>query len=117
MAEKLHVIENARVAYFVIDEDDFKNFRLKQGDTEGLVNYALSIKGIVVAAIIIHKENEIKLSFRSIGDFAVNKFAEEYFGGGGHKNASGGASELSLSETEEKFKSLIDQNILRTKPE
>ncbi len=117
LAEKLRVIENARVAYFVIDEGDFENFRLKQGDTEGLVNYALSIKGIVVAAIIIQKENEIKLSFRSIDDFAVNKFAEEYFGGGGHKNASGGMSELSLSETEEKFKTLIDQNILKTKPE
>ncbi len=117
LAEKLHVDQKARVAYFVIEESDFRNFRLKQGDTEGLVNYALSIKGIVVAAIIIHKENEIKLSFRSIGDFAVNKFAEEYFGGGGHKNASGGTSDLSLSETEEKFKSLIDQNILQTHPE
>lgn len=116
LAEKLRVDEQARVAYFVIEESDFKNFRLKQGDTEGLVNYALSIKGIVVAAIIIHKGNEIKLSFRSIGDFAVNKFAEEYFHGGGHKNAAGGMSELTLSETEEKFKSLIDQNILNTKP-
>ncbi|MEP1097718.1 MAG: bifunctional oligoribonuclease/PAP phosphatase NrnA [Cyclobacteriaceae bacterium] len=116
LAEKLRVDENARVAYFVIEENDFKNFRLKQGDTEGLVNYALSIKGIVVAAIIIHKGNEIKLSFRSIGDFAVNKFAEEYFAGGGHKNAAGGMSELTLMETEEKFKSLIDQNILKTKP-
>ncbi len=115
LAEKLRVDEKARVAYFVIDEEDFKQFRLKQGDTEGLVNYALSIKGIVVAATILHKENEIKLSFRSIGDFAVNKFAEEYFGGGGHKNASGGISDLSLEETEKKFKSLIDQNILNTK--
>ena len=116
LAEKLRVDEEARVAYFVIEERDFKNFRLKQGDTEGLVNYALSIKGIVVAAIIIHRRNEIKLSFRSIGDFAVNKFAEEYFHGGGHKNAAGGMSELTLSETEEKFKSLIDKNILKTKP-
>jgi len=116
LAENLRVDEDARVAYFVIEEKDFKNFRLKQGDTEGLVNYALSIKGIVVAAIIIHKANEIKLSFRSIGDFAVNKFAEEYFAGGGHKNAAGGMSELTLEETEEKFKSLIDQNILKTKP-
>ena len=105
---------NARVAYFVIKESDFDKFNLKQGDTEGLVNYALSIKGIVMAAIIIQKENEIKMSFRSIGEFAVNKFAEEYFSGGGHKNAAGGMSELSLQETVEKFKSLIDQNILKT---
>ena len=114
LAEKLSVDEQARVAYFVIKEDDFKVFKLKQGDTEGLVNYALSIKGIVVAAIIIQKRNEIKMSFRSIGDFAVNRFAEEYFGGGGHKNAAGGTSDLSIKETEEKFKSLIDKNILNT---
>ncbi len=114
LAEKLKVDEKARVAYFIIEEDNFKDFRLKQGDTEGLVNYALSIKGIVVAAIIIEREKEIKLSFRSIGDFAVNKFAEEYFSGGGHKNASGGMSELTLKETEEKFKTLIEKDILKT---
>ncbi len=115
LQDKLKVDEKARVAYFVIEQDDFTRFKLKQGDTEGLVNYALSIKEIVVAAIIIQKENEIKLSFRSVEDFAVNKFAEEYFNGGGHKNAAGGASDLSLQETERKFKSLIDQNILNTK--
>ncbi|WP_425393026.1 DHH family phosphoesterase [Ekhidna sp.] len=115
LAEKLKVDEKSRVAYFIIGEEDFKDFRLKQGDTEGLVNYALSIKGIVVAAIIIQRDNEIKLSFRSIGDFAVNKFAEEYFSGGGHKNASGGMSELSLQETEKKFKELIEKDILNTR--
>ncbi|MEM7297196.1 MAG: DHHA1 domain-containing protein, partial [Bacteroidota bacterium] len=88
---------------------------LKHGDTEGLVNYALSIKGIVVAATIIERENEVKLSFRSVGDYAVNKFAEEYFKGGGHKNASGGASDLSLRETEKRFKELIEKNVLNTK--
>ncbi|MEP0984600.1 bifunctional oligoribonuclease/PAP phosphatase NrnA [Ekhidna sp.] len=115
LAERLKVDESYQVAYFVIGEEDFKDFRLKQGDTEGLVNYALSIKGIVVAAIIIQRENEIKLSFRSIGDFAVNKFAEEYFNGGGHKNAAGGMSELSLEETEKKFKELLEKNILNTR--
>lgn len=115
LAEKLKVDEKARIAYFVIEEDDFKDFKLKQGDTEGLVNYALSIKGIVVAAIIIQGENEIKLSFRSIGDFAVNKFAEEYFNGGGHKNASGGMSKLTLKETENKFIELIEKDILKTR--
>lgn len=115
LAEKLHVDEASRVAYFIIAEEDFKDFRLKQGDTEGLVNYALSIKGIVVAAIIIERDNEIKLSFRSVGDFAVNKFAEEYFHGGGHKNASGGTSHSSLKETEQKFKELINKNVLNTR--
>jgi len=110
LAEKLRVMPDTRVAYFVIDEKDFKNFNLKQGDTEGLVNYALSIKNI-----IIERENEIKLSFRSVGDVAVNTFAEEYFSGGGHKNAAGGISSLSLDDTIAQFKKLIDQNILNTK--
>lgn len=115
LAEKLQVNLEYQTAFFVIDEKDFSRFKLKQGDTEGLVNYALSIKGIVVAAIIIQRENEIKLSFRSVGDVAVNKFAESYFEGGGHKNAAGGTSSLNLEETLKKFKDLIKQNVLNTR--
>lgn len=115
LSQKLQVNKKARVAYFVIEESNFENFRLKQGDTEGLVNYALSIKDIVMAAIIIERDGEIKLSFRSVGDVAVNKFAEEYFSGGGHKNASGGISDLPLKETEEKFKELIEKDVLKTR--
>ncbi|NQZ75864.1 MAG: bifunctional oligoribonuclease/PAP phosphatase NrnA [Ekhidna sp.] len=114
LAEKLIVRDEYRVAYFVIDENDFRTFDLKQGDTEGLVNYALSITGIVIAAIIIERDSEVKMSFRSIGDYAVNKFAAEYFQGGGHKNASGGISDLPLAETERKLNELIEKNILNT---
>lgn len=117
LAEKLQVDANYRVAYFVIDDQDFAKFNLKQGDTEGLVNYALSINGIVMAAIIIQRDSEIKMSFRSIGDVAVNKFAEDYFEGGGHKNASGGTSKLTLKETENRFKELIKKNVLKTRIE
>ena len=117
LAEKLKVDTTYRVAHFVIDENDFAKFNLKQGDTEGLVNYALSIKGIVMAAIIIQRDDEIKMSFRSIGDVAVNKFAEEYFEGGGHKNAAGGISRVALKETENRFKELINKNVLKTKIE
>jgi bifunctional oligoribonuclease and PAP phosphatase NrnA len=115
LSKKLKVNKEARVAFFVIEESNFHNFRLKQGDTEGLVNYALSIKDIVMAAIIIERDGEIKLSFRSVGDVAVNKFAEEYFSGGGHKNAAGGISDLPLKETEEKFKELIEKDVLKTR--
>ncbi|WP_258102609.1 bifunctional oligoribonuclease/PAP phosphatase NrnA [Marinoscillum sp. MHG1-6] len=107
LAEKLTVDENYPVAYFVISADDHIRFNLKSGDTEGLVNYALSIKGMKVSAIIMERDGEIKLSFRSVGDYAVNNFAAEHFDGGGHKNASGGHSEDSLEKTVEKFKSLI----------
>jgi len=117
LSKKLQVDTTYRAALFIIDEEDFSMFNLKQGDTEGLVNYALSIKGIVVAAIIIQRENEIKLSFRSVGDVAVNKFAETYFEGGGHKNAAGGISALSLKETETRLKELIKRNVLNTRIE
>ena len=115
LAEKLTVLEQYQLAYFVIAESDFRQFDLKQGDTEGLVNYALSIKGIVIAAIIIERGNEIKLSFRSVGDYAVNTFAERYFQGGGHKNAAGGSSDSPLVETEKTFIELVKQNVLNTK--
>ncbi len=105
--KKLVVKSDLGVAYFIISKDDFSQFQLKSGDTEGLVNYALSIAGIVMATIIIEREDEIKLSFRSVGDFVVNTFASEHFEGGGHKNASGGSSSTSLEQTVEKFESLI----------
>lgn len=109
LAHKLKVRMEHQLGYFIISHKDFETFNLKQGDTEGLVNYALSVKGINVAAIIIERENEIKLSFRSLGDIAVNKFAELNFSGGGHKNAAGGSSDLTIIETEEKFlKTIIE---------
>lgn len=107
LMEKLVVDAEHKVAYFVINSEEHQRFHLKSGDTEGLVNYALSIQGIVVAAIIMEKNGEVKMSFRSVGDHAVNDFASEHFNGGGHKNAAGGISDCSLSETVEKFKSLI----------
>ncbi len=107
LLKKLVVKKDLNIAYFVIDLEDRKRFSLKSGDTEGLVNYALSIFGIVMATIIIEREDEVKMSFRSVGDYAVNLFASDHFEGGGHKNASGGVSKLSLNETIEKFEGLL----------
>ncbi len=107
LMEKLTVDAEKRVAYFVINAEEHERFHLKSGDTEGLVNYALSIQGIFVAAIIMERGGEVKMSFRSVGNHAVNDFASEYFNGGGHKNAAGGISDVPLDETVEKFKSLI----------
>lgn len=106
-SERLEVIPESKVAYFAISKDDLRRFNSQNGDTEGLVNYALSIRGIIMAATIIEREDKVKLSFRSIGDFSVNEFARENFNGGGHKNAAGGSSELSLSATIEKFRRLL----------
>jgi bifunctional oligoribonuclease and PAP phosphatase NrnA len=108
LSQKLTVLKELNTAYFVITADDLKKFSSKTGDTEGLVNFGLSIENIVFAAVIIEREDAVKMSFRSIGDFSVNEFARKYFQGGGHKNAAGGISKTSLEETEKQFLSALD---------
>ncbi|MCA6078139.1 DHH family phosphoesterase [Fulvivirga sedimenti] len=107
LSERLTVIPELRTAYFVISADDLKKYHSRTGDTEGLVNYALSIEGIIFAAVIIDRTEAIKMSFRSIGDFSVNTFARKHFEGGGHKNAAGGKSDESLEKTVSKFEALL----------
>lgn len=107
--EKLVVLREYKTAYFAISAEELKRFNSQTGDTEGLVNYGLSIEGIVMAAVIIDRTENIRMSFRSVGDFSVNEFARKNFDGGGHKNAAGGKSDLSLEETVKKFISLLPQ--------
>jgi phosphoesterase RecJ-like protein len=107
LADRLTVFDNLKVAYMTLSKDDLKRFEYQTGDTEGLVNYALSIKGIAMAAIIIEREDQVKMSFRSFGDVAVNDLAREYFNGGGHKNAAGGSSKDSLEATVAKFRKVV----------
>jgi bifunctional oligoribonuclease and PAP phosphatase NrnA len=96
-----------RTIYFTITEAELKEFNSKGGDTEGIVNYGLSIENIVMAAIFIEKDGIIKISFRSIHDFSVADLARDNFEGGGHKNAAGGRSLKSMQETIEKFLTLL----------
>ena len=114
LSERLKVLVNYRTAYFKISLDDLKRYKSRTGDTEGLVNYGLSLKGVVFSALIIERKDRIRLSLRSKGDFSVSDFAREHFDGGGHANAAGGTSELSLDETEKKFVHILKQykNIL-----
>ncbi|MEJ2003799.1 MAG: DHH family phosphoesterase [Cyclobacteriaceae bacterium] len=107
LSERLTVLPELKTAYFAISADDLKKYHSRTGDTEGLVNYALSIEGIIFAAVIIDRTEAVKMSFRSIGDFSVNTFARKHFGGGGHKNAAGGKSTDTLEETVTKFESLV----------
>ncbi|SFC14317.1 phosphoesterase RecJ domain-containing protein [Flexibacter flexilis DSM 6793] len=109
LSEKLRVLPEYGVAYFAITRDELKRFDSQTGDTEGLVNYALSIEGIVMGVLMIDRSEMVKISFRSVGDFSVNAFAREHFDGGGHKNAAGGKSHLSLDETEQKLLALLPQ--------
>ncbi|UII22834.1 DHH family phosphoesterase [Fulvivirga ligni] len=107
--ERLKVVQEYHTAYFAISAEDLKQFNSKTGDTEGLVNYALSIEGIKFAALLIDRTEAVKMSFRSVGDFSVNEFARKNFEGGGHKNAAGGKSDLTLEETVDKFEKLLDE--------
>ncbi len=107
LSEKLVVMEKYNTAYIAITADELSTYNSKTGDTEGLVNYALSIEGITLAAVIIDREDTVRMSFRSIGDFSVNEFASEHFSGGGHKNAAGGKSDLPLDETVKKFEATV----------
>ncbi|MEQ8927969.1 MAG: bifunctional oligoribonuclease/PAP phosphatase NrnA [Fulvivirga sp.] len=108
--EKLKILPEYSTAYFAITADELKQFNSQTGDTEGLVNYALSIKGIKLAAVIIDRTVAVKMSFRSVGDFSVNEFARKNFEGGGHKNAAGGISYETLEATVEKFEKLLKEN-------
>jgi phosphoesterase RecJ-like protein len=109
VSNKLKVIPEYHTAYISLSLKELKSFNSITGDTEGIVNYALSLTGIIFATLIIEGEELVKLSFRSIGDFAVNEFANANFSGGGHKNASGGRSLLTLEETIQKFESLLPE--------
>jgi bifunctional oligoribonuclease and PAP phosphatase NrnA len=107
LSEKLKIFEELGTAFFSLRKDELSKFNYTKGDTEGVVNYALSIKGINFAAFFTEKEDIISISFRSRGKFSVNEFSRANFNGGGHLNAAGGKSDETLDETINKFISLL----------
>lgn len=109
--QNLKVIPEHKTSYITLSQEELNSFNYVKGDTEGIVNYGLSIKGIQFTAIFIENKDEkiIKISFRSQGGFDVNEFARAHFNGGGHRNAAGGKSEVSMEETIEKFENLVQQ--------
>jgi phosphoesterase RecJ-like protein len=105
--QKMVVFPELRTAMISISKKEQDDFNFKTGDTEGFVNYPLSINNIVFSAIFIEKDEIVKASFRSKGDFPVNHFSHDHFNGGGHINAAGGETKLSLEETIKKFTQLL----------
>lgn len=105
----LVILNDFNTAYITLTQKELDNHNFKKGYTEGIVNYALSVKGVVFAAIFIEnkQENIIKISLRSKGPFSVNRFAREHFNGGGHTNAAGGRNKGSLQETVSKFITIL----------
>lgn len=97
--EKLLLYPENNSAIISLTAEELQRFEFQKGDTEGFVNYALGIEGIKFATFIAEKDGVVKLSLRSKGDFKVNEIANKYFNGGGHINASGGTSQVSVNET------------------
>ncbi len=106
------ILPEYSTAYITLSQEELDRHQFKKGDTEGFVNYGLTLAGIRLAVIFIENKDEgiIKISFRSVGDFSVNEFARSYFDGGGHTNAAGGRSDRSLEETVTYFRSLIEKH-------
>lgn len=107
ISERLVVLPEYHTAYITLSKEDLLRFNYKIGDTEGIVNYALSIANINLAALFMERDGIVKVSFRSKGKFSVNKLASGHFNGGGHRNAAGANSDLALLETVNKFRDIL----------
>ncbi|MBL0126202.1 MAG: bifunctional oligoribonuclease/PAP phosphatase NrnA [Flavobacteriales bacterium] len=105
--ERMEVLPELGTAIIHLSMSDLKRFHYQPGDTEGFVNYGLSIKGIRLAAFFVERPDMVKISLRSKGEVAVDRFVKEHFDGGGHRNAAGGRSLESLSATVDRFRSLL----------
>jgi bifunctional oligoribonuclease and PAP phosphatase NrnA len=109
LLNRMEVFYELNTTVMYIPKADLLRFDIRTGDTEGLVNYLLSIEGIKFGALVIDRDEERKWSFRSKGNFDVNTFARKHFEGGGHFNAAGGRSSDSLENTLKKFKQIIQE--------
>ncbi|NLR92965.1 MULTISPECIES: DHH family phosphoesterase [Flammeovirga] len=114
LKENLTFWPELNTGIFTVSQDDREEYKLQSGDTEGLVNYALSVNGIKIAAIFKEKDERdgVKISFRSLGDFSVADLASEHFNGGGHKNAAGGRVDgITIEEAVAKFKKVLEEKL------
>lgn len=105
--KKMVVLLDLQSAYITLTNEEKKNYGFQPGDSEGFVNYPLSVKDIYFSAFFMENGQKVKISFRSKGNIPANLFASRYFSGGGHRNAAGGESELTMEKTIEKFTGLL----------
>lgn len=106
---KMKIIHDGTVAYMSLTEQEMRRFRFQQGDSEGFVNYALTIKKLKMSAMFLAHRKFIRISLRSRGDVDVNLFARRYFEGGGHHNAAGGKSYVSMEETIARYVDAVEE--------
>ncbi|MEQ8909773.1 MAG: bifunctional oligoribonuclease/PAP phosphatase NrnA [Vicingaceae bacterium] len=107
--EKLTLLPQFHTAIIALTEKDLQRFNFQKGDTEGLVNFPLSIKEVNMAILITEKDGKVKMSFRSKGNFAVNQLSGRYFNGGGHLNAAGGISKVDVPKTVEQIVEILPE--------
>jgi phosphoesterase RecJ-like protein len=105
--QKMMIINEFHTALIPLTRKDLESFEHKIGDTEGIVNFPLSIENINLSIMLSEREDLIRLSFRSKGKFPANQVAREYFEGGGHINAAGGNSYVSMEETIQKIINIL----------
>lgn len=106
---KMKIFHNGTVAHMSLTSEEMKRFWFQQGDSEGFVNYPLTIKKMKISAMFTEHSDFIRVSLRSRGDIDVNVFAQRYFNGGGHKNAAGGKSFMSMEDTLKHFEESIKE--------
>jgi phosphoesterase RecJ-like protein len=109
LANCLEVLPEYNTAIISVNKEDLQKYDVDTGDTEGIVNYALSMASIKLAAFIVERKDKVKLSLRSKGEFPANEICKKYFGGGGHRNAAGGFSTDSLEQVVQQFKTLLPE--------
>lgn len=109
LSEKMQLFGQQHAALIPVTKEEQVRFQLRAGDTEGIVNYPLSMRNVIFSTFITEKDQEIRMSFRSKGSFDVNEFARTYFNGGGHANAAGGRSHESLQSTIDHFHHALQQ--------
>jgi phosphoesterase RecJ-like protein len=109
LVNRMEILPEFNTAIIWVTKEDLDTYDSNTGDTEGIVNYALSIASIHLAAFIVDRKDKVKLSLRSKGEFPASDICKRYFEGGGHRNAAGGQSSLTLQETINKFKSILPE--------
>jgi len=117
LGQRLVIMRKMSTSYMYLTKEDLKNNNYVVGDTEGFVNYGLSMRGIQFTALFIERENRIRISFRSKGNFDVSRFARTHFDGGGHKNASAAYFYGTLEGAIEAFKTALEQYKAELLPE
>lgn len=107
LKEKMVILQEYKTGYISLTKEELDQFNFQPGDTEGLVNYPLMVKGIVFCVFFMEKDDVVKVSLRSKGNFPVNEFSRQHYNGGGHNNAAGGKTNLNIHDAVEQFKLLL----------